>query len=241
MLRVLIIDDERLARQHLRQLLAGWNDVEIAGEAASVSEALALIEKQIPSALFLDIEMPTSNGFRLLQELKKNVPHKRLPVVVVTAHTKHAVEAFEFEAVDYLLKPVKAARLGLALDRLRSKSPGSLPWQTTDRICFRTPERTVIAESTAIVALEADGDFTRIYIEGEHPLLICHNLSHYEKTLPSPPFIRLDRSLMINRGRVAKIEPIGHDHENLSLTGLATPFLLGRTAHMRLAAALKEA
>jgi two-component system LytT family response regulator len=239
MLRVLIIDDERLARQHLRQLLAGRDDVEIAGEASSVSEALALIEKEKPNSLFLDIEMPKSNGFRLLLDLKMGGRNKSLPVVVVTAHAKHAVEAFEFEAVDYLLKPVTAARLDLALDRLRFKSLGSFPWQSTDRICFKTPERTVIAESSEIVALEADGDFTRIYIEGEHPLMICHNLSHYEKTLPSPPFIRLDRSLMINRWRVAKIEPIGHDHENLSLTGITTPFLLGRTAHLRLASALK--
>lgn len=235
MLRLLIIDDETLARQKIRQLLSTHPWVEILGEAASVPEALKMIEEKDPDALFLDIEMPQRDGFSLLHSLKKN-----LPVVIVTAHARHAVEAFEIEAVDYLLKPVRAARLATALERLRSQMPSETPWQAKDRICLRTPERTVIVESSAIVALEAEGDFSRIFIEGEHPILICHHLSHYEKILPSPPFVRLDRSLMINRNRVKKIEPVGRDHENLTLSGVATPFPLGRTAHLRLAETLRE-
>ena len=235
MLRLLIIDDEALARQHLRQLLSQDDDVEIAGEATSVAEARQLIERENPDAIFLDIEMPGNDGFSLLRSLK-NPP----PVVFVTAHAAHAVEAFDFQAVDYLLKPVRRERLARTLERLRSPSMNETPWQTKDRICLKTPERTVITSPEKIVALEAEGDFTRIFIEGERPILICHNLSHYEKILPSPLFVRLDRSLMINRDRVKKIEPIGRDHENMTLLGREKPFLLGRTAHRRLTEVLRE-
>lgn len=235
MLRLLIIDDEARARQYLRALLSAYADVEIVGEASSVSEALILIQSEKPDALLLDIEMPGENGFTLLRALDH--PPR---VVIVTAYACHAVEAFECQAVDYLLKPVKADRLATTLKRLRTQTPSESPWQAKDRICFKTPQRTVIAESKSILALEADGDFSRIYIEGETPVMICHNLSYYEKVLPSPPFLRLDRSLLINKERVKSIEPMGNDQANLTLSGLEKPFVLGRTAHRRLSEALKE-
>jgi two-component system LytT family response regulator len=235
MLRLLIIDDEPLARQKMRQLLVNQPGCEVTGEAASVTEALQLIEKEKPDALFLDIEMPAADGFTLLRNLE-NQP----PVVFVTAHAEHAVRAFEMEAVDYLLKPVRPERLAKALGRLRSGPLSETPWQHKDRICFRAPERTVIVKSEAIIALEAQGDYTRIFVEGEHPVMICHPLNHYEKILPSPPFLRLDRSLMINRDRVKEIEPLDRNHETLTLSGLGTSFALGRIAHRRLAEALRE-
>ena len=232
---VLIIDDEPLARQHLRQLLTEFDDIQIVGEADSASKARRLIEQEKPDALFLDVQMPKAGGFSLLQNLK-NPPR----VVFVTAHSEYAVEAFEVDAVDYLLKPVRPERMALALERLRSNSPAETPWQNKDRICFKTPERTVIVSVEKIVALEAEGDFTRIFVEDDRPILICHNLSHYEKTLPSPPFIRLDRSLMINGDRMEKIEPIGRDYKNMILKGREKPFVLGRAAHRRLTEVLRE-
>jgi len=132
----------------------------------------------------------------------------------------------------------------MALDRLRTKIPSETLWQEKDRICFKTPQRTLLASTYQIVALEADGDFTRIFIEKESPVLICHPLSYYEKILPSPPFLRLDRSLMIHRDRVKKITPKvgpqGRHHETLNLEGCETSFSLGRAARRRLTEALKE-
>jgi two-component system, LytTR family, response regulator len=235
MLRLLIIDDEPLARQKLRQLLDQHTGIQIVGEAGSVPEALKLIGKEKPDAIFLDIQMKESDGFSLLRSLE-HPPQ----VVFVTAHAGHAVQAFDVQAVDYLLKPVRPARLSVALERLRSKSPSEAVWQTRDRICFKTPGRTLIAEPGVIVALEADGDFTNIFIVGERPVMICHNLSYYEKILPSPPFLRLDRSLMINLDRIKKLEADGNDHEKLTLSGVEKTFLLGRAAHRRLSQALSE-
>ena len=235
MLRILIIDDEALARQHLRQLLAEHSDVEVAGEAASVAEALKLIEEEKPDALFLDVRMPGANGMTLAQGLVD--PPK---IVFVTAHAEHAVEAFDAQAVDFLLKPVRPSRLATALERVRSKEPGGTAWQMKDKVCFKTPQRTIIVEPRLIIALEADGDFTQVLIKGEVPIMICHNLSYYEKILPSPPFLRLDRSLMINLDRVNKIEPEGKDHERLILAGVQKSFSLGRAEHRRLAEAIRE-
>ncbi len=234
MLSILIIDDEPLARQHLRQLLADFSDIRIVGEAGSASEGRQLIEQETPDAILLDIEMPRDDGFALLRSLNHSPK-----VIFVTAHASHALEAFDFQAVDYLLKPVIPERLAMALERLRSKIPSETAWGEKDRICFKTPQRTLIADSGQVIALEADGDFSRIYIDQDHPLLICHTLSYYEKILPAPPFLRLDRSLIINRDRIKKIEPLARDHV-LTFTGCEKSFILGRAAHRRLAEILKE-
>ena len=182
MLRLLIIDDEPLARQNLRQMLGLHPGLKVVGEADSVPEALRLIREEKPDAIFLDVQMPGADGFSLLRSLEH--PPR---VVFVTAHAAHAAEAFDFDAVDYLLKPVRPVRLAVAVGRLEAETAGGEPWQAKDRICFKTPERTLIATPGMIAALEADGDFTRIHIEGERPMLICHNLSFYEKTHPPPP------------------------------------------------------
>jgi len=232
MLRLLIIDDEPLARQHLRQLLEQYEAVQIVGEAASATEALEMIEIEKPDALFLDIHMNEKDGFSLLRGLK-NPPL----VVFVTGHPTHAIQAFEVQAVDYLLKPVRPARLTLALDRLISNKP-SKEWQFKDRICFKVPGRTLIADPEVIVALQADGDFTNIFIEGESPVMICHNLSYYERILPSPPFLRLDRSRIINLTRVKKLVAEGTHHQRLTLSGVEKTFLLGRVAQRRLSIGL---
>ena len=231
MLRVLIVDDEALARQKLRQLLAAHAEVVIVGEAENVDAAHAAIEAEKPDLVFLDIRMPGGGGFALLKELK-DPPQ----VVFVTAYSKHAVEAFAVDAADYLVKPVSSSRLTQALARVQGKLENPPVWQKTDRICFRTTERTVVAQTDAVIALKADGDFTWVYIEGESPLLICRKIGHYEQALPAPPFLRLDRSLMIHLGKVKHIE-----HTSLLLSGHEAPFELGRTAHHRLTVALAGA
>lgn len=231
MFRVLIVDDEPLARQKLRQLLQAHPEILIAGEAAGAREALEKIRTESYDAIFLDICMPEANGFELLKELE-NPPQ----VVFVTAHSSYAVEAFDFSATDYLVKPVRPARLAQAISRLQAQ-PGDAapPWQTEDRMCFHTQERTIVARVDTIIALKADGDFTRVYVEGESPLLICHKLGHYEQVLPSPPFLRLDRSLMIHLDHLQQIKPLHSEHATLQLSGISEVFQLGRTARRRLA------
>jgi len=234
MLRVVLVDDEALARQRLRSLLLQESNVEIVGEAASVNQALEVIAANKPDALFLDIRMPGADGFALIDRLPD--PPK---VVFVTAYPNHAVEAFAVEAVDYLLKPVRPEHLARAVRRLGDPSkPEQAIWNDQDRFCFRMPERTVVARYDAILALKAEGDFTRIYLRGEPTLFICHAIGYYEERLPAPPFLRANRSLIMHTGHIKKMEAAGQEGATLWMEGLDTGFELGRTARRRVQAAM---
>ncbi len=238
MLRVMLIDDEALARQGLRAELERLPEVDVCGEAGDMNQALQAIPALTPDALFLDIRMPRGDGFALLRELAAPPP-----VVFVTAHSEYAVQAFEIQAVDYLLKPVRPGRLSEAVNRLRAAlgRGGEEPaYGEGDRICLRTPERTVVAPPADLLLLEADGDFTRVTVRGENPLLICQKLGAFERTLPSPPLVRLDRSLMINIERVESIEVSPTRGARVSLRGLEHPVELGRTALRRLRDAIPQ-
>lgn len=232
MLRVVLVDDEPAARQRLRRLLEKESGVTVLGEAGSAGEALPLIRDTKPDAVFLDIRMPGNDGFELLRRLDV-IP----PVVFVTGYSDHAVEAFELEAVDYLLKPVRAERLKLALERLRDreKTAEGASWYGQDRVCFRLPQQLVVARTDAISLLCAEGDFTRVFIAGRSPLLICRSLSHYEKILPEPPFHRIDRSLMVHESKVRRIEAGKEGGFTLWMEGVESPVPIGRTARKRLA------
>lgn len=232
MLRVMLVDDEPLARRGLRQLLANHSDLEIVGEAATVTAASEILAEQKPQAVFLDVRMPGGSGFDLIQGTGEDPK-----VIFVTAHSEHAARAFEVQAVDYLLKPVRPERLAKAVERLkavcegREEAPG---YQQDEPICLRTPERTVVTPPGEIAAIQADGDFSRFFLIGQPSLLICRSLLSWEKTLPSPPFLRVSRSLLVNVRRVLSITEKSRDHGLLRLEGMHEEFELGRAALGRL-------
>lgn len=231
--RVLIVDDEHLARQAMRRLLANHPEVEIVGEAEGVSDALREIERARPHLVFLDIELGGADGFDLLARLETP------PVVVfVTAYAEHAVEAFAVDAVDYLLKPVDPERLAESLKRagreLERKDPAAGPAPAGGVIAFKTPKRTVVAKPADVVALRADGDFTHVFVANQPALMIWRTLGHFENLLPSPPFLRLGRSLIVNRDRLRNIETPSRESTRLMLHGMDEALTLGRAAAARL-------
>lgn len=234
-MRVLIVDDEPLARSAMRRLLAAHPAVEIVGEADSIDQAISAIERTQPQLVFLDIELGGGDGFDLLAALE------RPPIVVfVTAYAEHAVEAFAVDAVDYLLKPVAPARLAESLARVeRQLAPAATP-AGPGVIELRTPKRTVLAHPAEIVALRADGDFTRVHVADQPEVMIWRTLAHFESLLPSPPFLRLGRSLIINRDRLRNIETPSRSSARVTLQGLAEPLILGRTASAKLREALAD-
>ncbi len=240
MLRVALVDDEPLARQGLRHLLADHPGLSIIWEADCKNSALKLLRENRPDALFLDIQMPGASGFDLLSAV-----HPPPQVVFVTAHAQHAIHAFEVEAIDYLLKPVRAGRFAQAIRRIETAcSPASAThpapaYAADDRICLRTPERTLVAPLASIPALQADGDFTRIYLKDSPSLMICQQLGYYEKLLPSPPFVRIDRSHIVNLDAVIRVERKSRDAASLVLEGIPAGIPLGRTAQARLAECLE--
>lgn len=232
MLRVILVDDEKLARQGLRQLLAAHADeIEVIGEAGRALHAADLIRDHRPDAVFLDIRMPGMDGFELLSQVEAP------KVVFVTAYSEHAVRAFDVHAVDYLLKPVHPHRLAQAVRRLTeicAQQEDTASYQRGDRICLRTPERTVVASLGEIAALQAEGDFTRIFIADQAPLLICRSLGSYEKILPAPPFVRLSRSLIVNLERLTSATHPGREEVTLHFHGTPETFTLGRRPAARL-------
>ena len=195
---------------------------------------LEAIERTAPQLVFLDIELGGGgDGFDLLAALEQP------PIVVfVTAYAEHAVEAFAVNAVDYLLKPVEPERLAESLARAERQLEPRSGRAVAGVIALRTPKQTVLAAPAEIAALRADGDFTHVFVADQPAVMIWRTLGHFEELLPSPPFLRLGRSLIINRDRLRKIETPSRAGAQITLEGMAEPLVLGRTAAARLREAL---
>ncbi len=190
-MKALIIDDERLARTELRRLLAAHPEVNVVGDARNGTEALRLIEELEPDLLFLDIQMPGMSGFDLLSRLE-HPPQ----VIFTTAFDRHAVQAFEANAVDYLLKPVVPARLASALQRLRP-GDGALAPTLLDRVFVRDGERCWLVKLTDIRLCESEGNYTRLFFGRERPL-IPRSLADLEARLDPTVFFRASRRHIVN-------------------------------------------
>jgi len=237
-IKVVVVDDESLGRRLLKALIDIHESLRWVGEADSVESGAAIVQREKPDAIFLDIHMPEADGFDLLHRLV--APPK---VVFVTASPTHAVQAFEVAAVDYLLKPVLPKRFAATVQRLervisQDHSP-AIRHEITDSLCLRTTERTVVVPLQQIIALQAEGDFTRIFAAGEDPILICRSLGEYEEILPMPPFLRLDRSMVVNTIRIQQVERLSRGSGRVWLRGLDDALETGRTANERLREAMK--
>ncbi|SCW70662.1 LytR/AlgR family response regulator transcription factor [Ancylobacter rudongensis] len=231
MLRILIADDEPLARRALRRLLAPHTDVEIVGEAESVAQAMELIGQLQPALILLDIEFNGADGFDLLAGMAD--PPR---VIFVTAYAEYAVDAFAVEAIDYLLKPVAQPRLDAALDRAR-RLLAATP-KGHDTLELRAPGRLLRCTPGDILAIEAEGDFSRVHVAEQPPLMILRSIGQFEALLPSPPFLRAGRSILINCDRIRSVQTRSRDEARVVLEGMSDPVILGRAAAARLRQAL---
>jgi two-component system LytT family response regulator len=232
MLRAVIVDDERLAIRAVVRLLAAHPEVTVAGTAETLDEAVAVIAAQRPDVVFLDVDLGGGDGFDVIARLSP-VPR----IVFVTAHPQFAVEAFAVAAVDYLLKPIEPARMAEALARLARLSQTAREGNAPP-IELRTPRRTVFADPAAIVALLAEGDFTRVVLAGQPGLLILRTLGQFEALLPAASFLRVSRSAILNLDRVRRLETRDRNGAEVVLEGLEDSLPLGRGATARLRAAL---
>lgn len=214
--RTLIVDDERLARDELRRLLQPHNTVEVVGAAADADEAEAAVAEHDPDLLFLDVQMPGANGFDLLERLDA-VPH----VVFATAYDEYAIDAFETNALDYLVKPIEPARLADALQtvQMRSESTPSTavavheedtetdpPALTPEeRVFVRDGERCWFLRLAEVRLFEAADNYTRLYFNDETPL-IHRSLRYLEQRLSSDTFFRASRQHILNLQWVEDME-----------------------------------
>ena len=218
--RTLIVDDEPLARRRLRTLLAENRDIEIIGEAANGTAAVAAIVDKRPDLLLLDIQMPGKDGFQVLQE----IAGQHQPVVVfITAHDEHAIRAFDVEALDYVLKPVIEDRLRAAVQRaikrLREQHRGDLsaamtrlleqvrPSATTSRIPVRRDGRVTFVPAAEVEWVEAERDLVKLHTaRGSHVLRMT--MAEIDARLAPGRFARVHRSALVNVDCIQEIQPL---------------------------------
>ncbi|MDR1011125.1 MAG: response regulator [Opitutaceae bacterium] len=216
MIKALIIDDERLARAELRDLLQAHPEIEIAGEAANAAEARRLIAQHKPSLLFLDVQMPEETGFDLLVSLGENAPR----VIFTTAYDAHALRAFDFAAKDYLLKPISPARLASAIQRLvpddgavaddtaSADTPAdAVPvFAPTDRILVGDGDHLAFVVVESIRGAESIGAHSVLWLESG-TAVVKRSLIALEARLPAALFFRANRAQLINLRHIAAVEP----------------------------------
>ena len=238
-LRILIVDDERLARRALRNTVSEQAHADVVGEAGTVDEAVTLIREQQPDVVLLDVQMRGETGFDLLDHIDTPVQ-----VVFVTAHDQYAVRAFEVNALDYLLKPVAPDRLAEALRRVRS-TEGALSqddagsdasFRYDDLFFYEEGRRPRFIRIADIRCIEAAGNYTTLHLTDGADALTTTTLSEWTAQLPDTHFVRIHRSTIVNVNHVARIEPQPNNTYEVFVTGADGPLSMSR----RRAQALKE-
>jgi two-component system LytT family response regulator len=241
-LRVLVVDDEALARQVLCEYLGGIPGVEVLGECANGFDAVKAIAERSPDLVFLDVQMPKLDGFEVLE-----LAGRTTPVVFVTAHDEFAVRAFEVHAVDYLLKPISPERVGEAIERararlgrpaepvpvaaLRSEARAAAP---LERILVRDGTRVHVIDLDDLDFVQAQDDYVCFHAAGKE-YLKEQPLAEVEELLDDARFVRIHRSFILNIQRIARVEPLTRDSRIVILKdGRRLP--ISRSGYQRLTA-----
>jgi two-component system LytT family response regulator len=243
--RILIIDDEPLARERVRNFLKGNLGVEIAGESGDGTEAMSLIRSARPDIAFLDVQMPGCDGLQLLARLP---PDQRPAIILMTAHQRFAVDAFAAQVVDFLLKPFDRQRfdqaLGRAIDHVRLRREGDLGTRVegmlaattpghAERLVVRVDGRIVFLRPDEIVWVEAANNYSNLHLANSKRLLVRETLSSIEKRLGSSRFSRINRSSLVNVEQVQEMQPAKYgDYTVVLRNGTRLP--LSRSLRSRL-------
>lgn len=206
-IKSIIIDDEKNSRENLRGILERYcSQVQIIGEEDSVKQAINLIEEQHPDLVFLDIEMPQANGFKLLEHFAEI----DFEVIFVTAYDSYAIKAIRFSAADYILKPINYLELQAAVEkvskRLRNKENNNrikelqynIRQPENPRIGLATGDQIEFVKTDAIVHCKGEGNYTHVYLDGRKNILVAKTLVEFEELLGSHGFIRTHKSHLVN-------------------------------------------
>ena len=245
-----IVDDEPLARERVRELLEAEEDIDIVGEASNGAEALTMIASDEPDLVFLDIQMPGLDGFAVLRELGQD----RMPTVVfVTAFDEYAMQAFDAHAIDYLLKPFDRERFVMSLTRardvMRGRAKSDLDTRLAslldelkpgpsylDRVLVKTGGRSLLLRVEDIDWIEAAGNYLRLHV-GRQRHLLRETMAGLESQLDPSRFVRVHRSSMVNLERIASFEPALHGDYRITLAD-GRSLTLTRTFKSRMEEAL---
>jgi len=243
--RAVIVDDEDLARQVVRELLEAHPEIEVVAECGNGFEAVKAVTELKPDLLFLDIQMPKLDGFEVLELIGTD-----MAVIFATAYDQHALRAFEVHAVDYLLKPFGSERFEQALARARQRIGGKLPppldlkaaartaGEFAERIVVRDGTRVHIIPTAKLDYVEAQDDYVALASGGKKHLK-QQTISSLESSLDPARFLRIHRSYIVNLDRVTKIEPYGKD-THLSILNDGTRLPVSRSGYGRLRSVLDQ-
>lgn len=224
LIKALIVDDEPLAREKIHDLLKENSEIEIVAECENGSEAIAAIRAHAPDLIFLDVQMPEMGGLEVLETL----PRELMPLVIfVTAYDQYAVRAFEFHAVDYLLKPFDRERFEAALERaksfLREKQTGGVdqrilalledlraaPSKYTERLVIKAGGRVFFLSTQEVDWIKAEGNYVRIH-SANKSYLIRETISNLETELDPKEFLRIHRSTIVRIDRIQELQTWFH-------------------------------
>jgi two-component system, LytTR family, response regulator len=246
-IRAILVDDEDLARQLLREYLSEEKDIEIIAECSNGFDAVKAIAQWKPDLAFLDVQMPKLDGFEVLELIDAD-----LAVVFVTAYDQYAMKAFEAAAVDYLLKPFDASRLRTALEKVRRrlgergprlhaeelKQAARAPGQWPERIVVKDGARVHIIPIGQLEYAEAQDDYVALHSGGKS-YLKQQTISSLEESLDPAKFVRVHRSFLINLECISKIEPYTKDSRLAILTS-GTQVPVSRAGYLRLKEAMEH-
>jgi len=214
-LKAIIIDDEARSRQSLSQkIILHCTDVEIIAECENGEQGIQLIEEKKPGIVFLDIEMPRMNGFTMLQQLS----NRSFELIFTTAYDHYAIRAIKFSALDYLVKPVEVEELKEAIEMVKQKRKQNTTNERletllynlmheknqSNRIAIPSIEGLQFIEVNDIIYLEAESNYTVVYIKPSQKITVSKTLKDFEELLPQPVFIRIHHSWIINKNHVQK-------------------------------------
>ncbi|HNW60415.1 MAG TPA: LytTR family DNA-binding domain-containing protein [bacterium] len=228
----LIVDDEWLVREELKQLLAEFPEIEVAGEAGSVRQAVELLGRRTFDVIFLDIQMPGALGFELLEQAEVTAR-----VIFITAYDQYAIKAFEVNALDYLLKPIQRERLGKAIARLAAEPADPQP---RIRLGYDDVAYVMIAGSlkflqvAQIRCITAGGNYSYLYYQEHKRELVAKSLQAWEEILPPDYFLRIHRSTLVNFKFVERVEKRPNYSHLVYIAGLEKPLVMSRRYAARL-------
>ncbi len=245
LIRAVIVDDEELARQILREYLRSVPDIQVVAECANGFEAVKAITECTPDLVFLDVQMPKLDGFEVLELIGRDIA-----VIFTTAYDAYAMRAFDAHAVDYLLKPFRLDRFQKAIERARQRIGMPAPMPTELAAAARAPgsyaARIAVKDGTKVHVIpvarldyaEAQDDYVSLHSEGKS-YLKQQTISSLETALDPQQFVRIHRSYLVNLGRIARIEPYGKDSRIAVLTD-GTQLPVSRAGYDRLKTLLAE-
>jgi two-component system LytT family response regulator len=207
-INAVIVEDSRLARNELKELIKEFPNINILGEAENVDEGVILIKETKPDLLFLDINMPEKDGFQLLEELDE------APMVIfTTAFDEYAIKSFEYNALDYLMKPINSKRFESAIDkitkRLNDRKASDTPIEKLNensQIFIKDGEQCWLVKIENITLFEIVGNYTRVYFDNNKPLLY-KSLNQVEEKLPNNNYFRANRQQIINTNHIKNVIP----------------------------------